>query len=127
MDYYCARFNNITYDNAFFGTGSQTESDDGFYNPRDLTRDNQNYLLALDELADESRRIKAFDPTDSTDEIPAESLGGFDLVDIIGPAWKIDCSDYMHPTYGNPLVVMHGDEIDGYYMSIFFPDELPWN
>jgi hypothetical protein len=126
-DYYCARFTDITFDNAFCGTGAQTDDDTGFNNPKDLTRDVNNDLIALDILSDDTSRLKAFDPTGSTDTVPAASLGGFTLDDIIiGPALRIDCSDYVHPTYGNPLVVMHGSISDGYYMSFFFPDELPW-
>jgi hypothetical protein len=135
-DCYCARFADLTYDSAFCGTGVATDDDEGFNNPRDLTRDADNNLIALDLLTDDTSRLKAFDPTLSTDSIPAESLGGYDLNGvIIGDGFKVDCSDYIHPAHGNLLVVMHGIKDDPdtpnvdegeYYMSFFGPSELPW-
>lgn len=76
IDFYCVRFTNLTYDNAFFGTGAQTDADNGFNKPLDLTRDNQNNFIALDELSDGTYPIKGFDVSGSNDTIPADSLGG---------------------------------------------------
>ena len=35
------------YSNAYFGTGSQTDDDDGFNEPVDITRDDQNQYFVL--------------------------------------------------------------------------------
>jgi hypothetical protein len=128
-DYYCARWylnavagdTQIFYDNAYFGTGAQTDSDSGFYNPKDLTRDSNGNMMALDILSDGTPRIKAWDVSGTP-----VSLGGLDLTEIIGPPIKFDCSDFEHPQYGNLLCIIHGDDTDGYFLSIYFEDEIPW-
>ena len=130
-DYYAARWelgpsgyndNGIIYNNAYFGTGSQTAGDSGFYSPKDLTRDSLNHYIVLDELADGTARLKGFSVTSS----PGTSIGGLSLDEIIGKGLRVECGDYVDPTYGNYLIVLHGDDTDGYFMSVFFPDELPW-
>ncbi len=130
-DLYAARwelgatgFNNdgIVYDGAYFGTGSQTDDDEGFHEPRDLTRDSENRILILDELSDQTYRLKAYDVS----SMPVEPLGGLDLDLMIGPVRRMDSSNFVDPVCGNYLVFIHGDDTDGYYMSVYFPPELPW-
>jgi len=120
-DCYGARFTvgsgTITYDNASFGTGLQTDDDDGWNDSKDITRDLDNRLFVLDELSTGDPRVKVWtvDGNDTT------SLGGFaDNVTIIGPPHRIDGSDYD----GN-IYVLHGDDVDGYYISAFIPAEIP--
>ncbi len=131
-DFYASRWrfgptgfnqNGIVYDNAHFGAGAQTDNDNGFNNPRDLTRDASNNYMVLDRLLDDTSRIKGYDVS----QMPVTSLGGMDLDDeIVPPAIKFDCGDFSDPLYGNYLAIIHGDDVDGYYLSIYFPDELPW-
>lgn len=131
-DFYAARWelgtpnssgtDGIEYNGAHFGTGTQTESDDGFYLPRDLTRDNLNRILVLDELFDETVRLKGFDVTG----MPVMPLGGVNLDFITGKAKRFDGSDFVDPVHGHYIVVIHGDDATGYFMSVLFPHDLPW-
>jgi hypothetical protein len=129
-DYHCARWelgtsglvdNGIIYDNACFGTGLQTENDDGFYDPKDLTRDAQNRLMVLDNPPS-GPRVKGWSVSGDT----TTSLGGVDLTEIIGPPLRFDCDDFVNDNDENPIFVLHGDDTDGYFLSIYLPAELPW-
>jgi murein DD-endopeptidase MepM/ murein hydrolase activator NlpD len=89
----------------------------------DLTRDPSDHLLVLDQLSNGKGRIKAF----TGDSSGGTSLGGVDLPDTVSATpIRMDANDWVDPTYGNLIFVLHGDGIAGYYMSIFFPSELPW-
>jgi hypothetical protein len=116
----------IFFSGAFFGTGIQGDNDDTFNEPRDITRDAQNRYMILDKLSNGTPRIKGWDVSGSSGSIPGQSIGGVDLTVIIGPPLKFDCDDYIHPTYGNMVFVIHGDDTVGYFLSIYFPGELPW-
>ncbi len=131
-DYYGARWqliaspgglSGLSYNNAYFGTGSRTDADTCWYNARDMTRNSDDVLLVLDELSDGTGRVKGF----NGDATGGTSLGGFDIPDSVnGTPLRIDSSDYLDPVYGNLVYVLHGDASDGYLMSIYFEDELPW-
>jgi len=131
LDFYAAQWSlgtpgwdgdGIEYAGNHFGTGSQTEDDDGFNNPRDMTRTSDNEYIVLDKLVDESMRLKAFDVSVS----PGVSIDGFDLEGLTGPVIKIDSGDWIDPVHGDYLLVMHGDDTEGYFLSLYLPYELPW-
>lgn len=130
--YYCNRWSldaspgslaGVNYNNAYFGTGSQTTSDSGWYNAQDLTRNSQDYLLVLDRLSSGVGRVKAF----TGDASGGTTVGAFDVPASVNPnPLRIDSSDYEDPIYGNLMYILHGDSTSGYLLSIIFPDELPW-
>ena len=120
-DYYCSRFeimgSSIVYTNAYFGTGSQTNDDDGWYNAQDISRDDDNNLFVLDELSGGDVRIKMWTVSGDT----TTSEGGFgDSTSIIGPPLRIEGTDFD----GN-IFVLHGDDTGGYFLSIFKDIEKP--
>ena len=131
-DYFGVRWKLVTspaglsgtaYDNAYFGTGTQSSDDDCWYNAVDFTRNANDDLLVLDKMPDGAGRIKAF----HGDSVGGEPVGAFDLMSNVNSTpIRIDSSDYIDPVYGNMIYVMHGDSIDWYYLSIYFEEELPW-
>ena len=128
-DSYCARFQiapgtygTINYDNAYFGTGTGTDADNGFYDPRDMARDDDNLMIVLDELSSGDYRLKAFDVSSS----PGTSAGAMDITGLTGPLNKMDSGDWLDPTDGNMLFILHGDDTEGFYLSIFRESELSW-
>ena len=130
-DYYITRwrlddpgtFTGANYDGAWYGSGLQTEADDGWYDAQDLTRNVEDILLVLDELSDGSGRVKAFTGDDSG----GAPVGAFDVPsDVNDTPIRIDSSDYKDPVYGNLIYVLHGDRFTGFLLSIFFDEELPW-
>ncbi len=130
-DYYGTRwrldnpgtFTGVNYDGAWFGAGVQTESDDGWYNARDITRNAGDDLLVLDRLSDDTGRVKAF----TGDASGGAPIGAFDIPsDVNATPIRMDSSDYIDPIYDNLVYVLHGDSTDGYLLSIYFPEELPW-
>jgi hypothetical protein len=111
----------LGYNGAYAGTGVQSDADDSFYNPQDMTRDVNNRLFILDKLSDNTPRIKVFESTGE----PAASLGGFgNTMTINSTPLRIEGSDFVDPAYGNLLFVLHGDS-PPYKLSIFFPNEMP--
>ncbi|MFH1675681.1 MAG: PKD domain-containing protein, partial [bacterium] len=104
------------YDNAYFGTGSQTDADNGWFSSRDITRDDQNRLFILDELSSGEPRVKMW----TVDGNNTTSKGGFgDSTSIAGEPLKIEGSDW-----SGEVVVMHGDGVP-YMASVFIPYEMP--
>jgi len=122
-DNYAARWDlpYLDYNNAYFGTGIQTNEDDGFYDPKDLTRSG-NILYVLDKLSSGQPRIKAW----QVDGDVVTQLGGFgDSSNISGSPLRIDGGEYVNPDGDNLLFVLHNSGSD-YMLSIFFPSDLPW-
>lgn len=105
------------YDNYYFGSGSQTDDDDGWNNALDITRDDQNRYFVLDSLSDDTARIKVWNVDDSS----PDSLGGFgDSTTISSTPLRIEGSDY-----NGFIFILHGNETDGYFYSAFLPGEMP--
>ena len=108
----------ITYDNKYFGTGVQTDSDGGWNNARDITRDNVNRYFILDKLSSGEARIKVW----SFDGSAATSLGGFgDATSIVGNPLRFEGGDF-----DGKIFVIHGDSTSGWFLSIFQPYEMPY-
>jgi len=105
-----------TYDNAYFGTGTQTDGDSGFYDPRDITRDDQDRYFVLDELSTGEPSIKMF--TVSGDDTTGEGSFG-DSGSISGEPLRIEGSDW-----SGEVVVLHGSTAP-YMISVFIPHEMP--
>ena len=123
-DWYCTRWELrsswpwMFYDNAFFGTGTQTDDDDCWNDAKDLTRDNENRFFVLDKLSDETARIKVWEVDDLGPN--TTSLGGFgDSTTINGDPTRIEGSDYE----GLILVLHESDPAD--LLSVFLPSEMP--
>jgi len=123
-DYYVSRWllsesgnlDYLDYDNAYFGTGSQTDDDDGWNDARDITRDNLNQFFVLDELSSGEPRIKMW----SVDGDTTTSEGGFaDSSSISGDPISIEGSDF-----SEEIVVLHGDTPPCMF-SVFLPIEMP--
>ncbi|MFH1677003.1 MAG: PKD domain-containing protein, partial [bacterium] len=123
-DYYVSRwklweqgaYDNLSYDNAYFGTGAQTDSDTGWNDGKDLTRDNLNRYFVLDQLSTGQPRIKMW----TVDGNTTESKGGFgDSSSINGAPLRIEGSDY-----DGDIVVLHGDTLPC-MISVFVPSEMP--
>jgi len=83
-------------------------------NPLDISRDNTNYYYVLGTNASTSDpEIRKFNATGT-------SFGTFgDTSSISSDPLRIEGGDYD----GN-VFVLHGNSTDGYFVSIFFPDEL---
>jgi hypothetical protein len=130
-DYYCGRFYIPTgqmwayfeYDNAYFGTGTQSDDDSCWYNAKDLTMDSRGNLYVLDLLSDGKGVVKGF----TGDVSGGSSLGHFDVPDQFNSTpVRIEGSGVIGPTYGNLIFVLHGNDADGYYLSVFEMSEIPW-
>jgi hypothetical protein len=129
-DYYASKweayyppstYGSLTYANEYFGTGYQTESDDGWYDAKDITRDVNDRYYVLDQMSDGSGRVKAF----STGN-PGSPLGAFDVPgEYSSTPLRIEGTDFDHPGFGTYIFVLHGNATDGYFLSIFLEDELP--
>ena len=106
----------MEYNNAYIGTGVQTEDDEGWYNGHDITRDNQGRIFVLDELENGEARVKVW----SVNGDITQSLGSFgDSSTIQGKPLRIEGSDYDGDIY-----VLHGDTLPS-MVSVFNPDEMP--
>jgi hypothetical protein len=123
-EYYAARWKlstagfpySQTYDNAYLGTGSATNSDNGFNDPKDITRDNQNRYFVLDQLSTGEPRVKVWTVNGNL----TTSIGGFGNSTTISAApRRIEGSDFD----GN-IVVLHGNT-PPYMVSVFLPGEMP--
>jgi len=109
-------YGDLVYDNAYFGTGSQTDNDNGWNDGKDIARDDQNRYFVLDRLSDGSPRVKMWTVSGST----TDSKGGFgDSTSIDGDPLRIEGSD----CDGN-IVVLHGTSLP-YKISVFLPVEMP--
>jgi len=119
-DYYASRWELVPswlkYDNAYFGTGSQTDADDGWNDAKDITRDNQNRYFVLDQLFSGEPRVKMW----TVDGNITKSIGGFgDSTTISGTPRRIEGSDF-----DGDIVVLHGDT-PPYMVSVFNQYEMP--
>jgi len=124
-DYYCAKrllsgwYH--TYNGAYFGTGAQTEADDGWYEAKDLTMDSTAHFYVLDKLSSGQGRIKPF-----TSGAPGTALtdnAAGDPDSISESPLRIEGSTYISPTYGNMVFVLHGDGIPC-KLSVFFMSDF---
>ncbi len=125
-DYYAVKLNQYHYfdyewDNAWFGTGSQTEDDDGWYSACDLTMDSEGRFYVLDKLSDDQGRIKIFEDGSPGTALTDHATGDSDT--ISETPITIEASDYVDPTYGNLIFVLHGDAMPS-KLSIFFMAEF---
>ncbi len=123
-DYYASRWElymvgnipHLDFDNAYFGTGSQTDDDDGWNNAKDITRDDQNRYFVLDDLSTGEPRVKVWTVSGNT----TTSIGSFgDSTTISGTPLRIEGSDY-----DGDIVVLHGDS-PPHMISAFVPSEMP--
>ncbi len=112
------------YADAYFGTGSQTEDDSCWYNAIDLTADEDGNLYVLDQLIDNSGRVKGF----TGDVSGGTSLGHFDVPSQINSTpLRIESSD-VSGVNGNLVFILHGDfATDGCFLSVFLPADIPWS
>jgi len=120
-DFYASRWtisdSNLVYGSAYFGTGSATDSDNGWNDGRDITRDNQNRFFVLDKLSTGGPRIKMWSVSGNT----TTSEGGFgDSTSISGNPLRIEGGDF-----SGRIFVLHGDTTNGFFLSIFSPIEMP--
>ena len=126
-DYYCSRFYFLDtlyfdyyYDNLYFGTGYQTDGDSGWHNAKDLSicpNFEKPRLLVLDELSDGSGVVKSFEEDFDANTITPR--GHLDLPDeFSSKPIRMDSAD-------STLFVLHGDDSHGYYLSVFYGDEIP--
>ena len=127
-DHYAARFdpglstyNNLNYANRYFGTGgSGTDSDDGVYDPIDITCAESNHLFILDLLSDGSTyKIKGFISDGSAGDGTTPLTSFTQTPDWIYEPIRIDGSPKL-----NLLAVLM---TDGTYaaFSVFTESELP--
>ncbi|MFH1676488.1 MAG: hypothetical protein ABIC40_05630, partial [bacterium] len=121
-DYYASRWllqespNALVYNNAYFGTGYQTDDDDGFYMPQDITRDDTNRYFVLDKLSTGDPSIKVWTISGDT----TTSIGSFgNTTTINGDPLRIEGSDF-----DDKIVVLHGSAAP-YKISVFGPYEMP--
>jgi len=106
----------LEYNSAYFGTGSQTDDDDGWNDGKDITRDNLNRYFVLDELSTGEPRVKVWTVNGNL----TTSIGGFgDSTAINGIPRRIEGSDF-----DGDIVVLHGDT-PPYMVSVFNPSEMP--
>jgi hypothetical protein len=123
-DFYASRwlatgtgtYGNLTYNNAYFGTGSQTDNDNGWYNGLDICRDDQNRYFVLDQLSSGDPRIKMWTVNGNN----TTSKGGFsDSTSINSTPLRIEGGDT-----SSEVVVLHGDAAPN-KISVFLPVEMP--
>lgn len=108
--------NTLTFDNAYFGTGSQTDSNNGWNEAKDLTFNKKGRLCVLDKLSTGEPRVKAWTISGNT----VTSVGHFgDSTTISGAPLRIEGS-----RYENIIVVLHG-ETSPQMISVFLDGEMP--
>jgi len=109
--------NDLIYGDAYFGTGEQTDDDDGFYFPRDITRDDQNRLYVLDRLSDDEPRVKIW----TVEGDVTTSVGSFgDSTEIIGMPQRIEGSNWE-----GRVVVLSEEGPGNQHISVFHTIEMP--
>ncbi len=123
-DYYCARWDypSIIYDDCYFGTGSSTDDDTGFKDPKDLTHAAGDVLVALDRLSSGQGRLKGWS---ISGDVATSEGGTGDASSISGAPLRVDGSDYINGEGDNYFFVLHGTT-GNYMLSIFFPEDVPW-
>jgi hypothetical protein len=128
QDYYASRWVQDTYfyydyDNAWFGSGTQSDADDGWYNAKDITSDSSGRLYVLDQMSSGQGRIKLFQEGNPGTALTTHDAG--DATSISESPLRIEGSDFVSPTLGNMIFVLHGNGIPS-KLSIFFPAEFGW-
>ncbi len=109
-------YSTMNYDNAWFGTGSQSDADTCWNDAKDICRDDENRYFILDRLSTGEPKVKIFDVTSN----PGTSVGSFgDSSTISGEPRRIEGSDYE-----GYIVVLHGASVPR-MISIFTPWEMP--
>lgn len=89
--------------------GTKSDGMDGFYDPKDITRDNDNYYYVLDYLSTSLPLVKKYSDSGSQEG----SCG--DTTNISGIPLRIEGGDY-----DGKIFVLHSNGL-----SIFLPNELP--
>ncbi len=127
-DYYASRWLHTgstygyhNFDNAWFGTGAQTEADDGWYNAKDLTWDSSGRFYVLDELSSGQGRIKLFESGSPGNALTANAAGDADT--ISEAPLRIEGGQWDSGAYGNLIFVLHGDAVPS-KLSVFFPSDF---
>jgi len=125
-DYYASRWNQSTYfyyyyDDMYFGTGSQTDDDNGWHEAKDITADSSGRLYVLDELSSGQGRVKVFDEGNPGDALTDHAAGDSD--NISEAPLRIEGSTYESSTYGNMIFVLHGDAVPC-KLSVFFMSDF---
>ena len=126
QDYYAVKCNQSSYfyyywDNEWFGTGDQTDDDDGWYEACDLSMDSEGRFYVLDRLSTGQGRIKLFEAGAPGEALTDHAAGD---PDSIGEdPLRIEGSDYVDSTYGNMMFVLHGDDVPC-KLSVFFMSEF---
>ncbi len=115
---YRASGTDITNDPTVSWGGVQSDGMDGFWDPKDITRDVDNDFYILDQLSNGEPAIKKY--TEEGDPV-GEPFG--DSTSISGTPLRIEGSDY-EGLDGNLLFVLH-DNDPADMISIFYPDEIP--
>ena len=105
--------NTISYADVFFGTGSNTDSDDGLQNGLDITIGKSNHMYVLDSTSSLGYRIKAFD------NVTGQPIGSSVQVSMPVDPLRIDgCIDL-------GLVAVMGRGSSSWYVNLYDPQELP--
>jgi hypothetical protein len=127
-DYYAARWMHtgaswgyFNFDGAWFGTGSQTADDTGWYEALDLTCDSSDRFYVLDKLPSGQGRIKLFDSGSPGTALTSHAAGDADT--ISETPLRIEGSDYVSGDYGNLVFVIHGDGVLS-KLSVFLPEDF---
>lgn len=106
----------LQYAGIYWG-GVQSDDMSGFNEPKDITRDNNNYYYILDKLSDASGnepRVKKYSST-------GDPIGPFgDPSTISGNPLRIEGSDFDGRIY-----VLHVDELNNAQLSVFEQSEIP--
>jgi len=99
--------------------GVQSDGMDGFWDPKDITRDIDNDFYILDSLSTNVPLIKKYTENGT-------AVGSFgDSVNISGAPLRIEGSDY-EGSDGNLMFVIHdGGSGNPDLLSIFYPSEIP--
>ena len=112
-----------SFNGEWFGTGSQTDADNGWYKAKDLTKDSTGRFYVLDELASGQGRIKLFQAGSPGSALTTHAAG--DSSTISEKPLRIEGTDYVSPTFGNLIFALHGNGIPS-KLSVFFPSEFGW-
>ena len=103
----------MTYAGLNFGTGAQTDSDNGLNNPQDITSGKSHQMYILDRLSTSASRIKAFNPSNGSAITPGVNI------QTTGTPIRIDGSSDL-----SLLAVLSVNGMNA-YLSIYGAAELP--
>jgi hypothetical protein len=110
-----------SFDGAWFGTGTQTEADNGWYKAKDMTMDSAAHFYVLDELSSGQGRIKVFESGSPGNALTQHAAGDADS--ISESPLRIEGSSFTGGPYGNLIFVLHGDAIPC-KLSVFFMSDF---